>query len=85
MAVDENVQKVLHVMEIVNLTDFFTKLFAIPSFIDEVFNYIENLSSDDTWIDNFIQSKFWKETKSKVYLNDDEIDHFSCTATISSH
>lgn len=65
-------KKVLHIMKIVDLTDFFTKLFAIPKLVNDIFNFIDNLSTDGTWIENIIQSSYWKERKSKLELKDDE-------------
>ena len=57
----------------VNLTDFFTKMFGLNNFLNEMFNYIDGLSDDGIWIENIMQSNYWKERKANIPLNDDEV------------
>lgn len=66
-------KKVLHVMQLVDLTDFFSKLFGLPNFLNDMFKFIDNLTDDGISIENIMQSKYWKYRKSKILLNDDEI------------
>lgn len=63
----------LHIMKYFELTDLFTKLFALPNFFNDILGYINSLDDKSEWIYNVVQSPYWKYMKSTLNLKDDEI------------
>lgn len=61
----------LHVMQVMNLTDFFSKLFAIRIFLDRIMDSNKSLEGTD-WISNILQTKFWETKVATLHLKSNE-------------
>lgn len=56
-------------LKLVDLNDLFTKLFALPNFLQGILDYQSELSKDNTTISNVIQTPFWKTKVRESQLN----------------
>lgn len=56
-------------LKLVDLNDLFSKLFALPNFLQGILDYHSELSKDINTISNVIQTPFWKNKVSEFKLN----------------
>lgn len=57
----------MHVTEMIDLTNFFEKLFQLPNFLDEIIEWNNSLNDPD-WISNILQTKAFHACRQHHHL-----------------